>query len=93
MTTRISKQVKAIADAHINAKANGTFDNPTVSTRDEVIKNLMDGKTFEEVLHQIEIRFCSITSILMSNKFDYQSQAYKRNVYNGFKTLLQGGGR
>ena len=91
MTKRISKQVKAIADAHIEAKANGTFDNPSVSTREEVIKALRDGKTFEQVLHQVEVRFCSVTSIILSGTFDYKSNGYRSGVYRGFKTLLQGG--
>jgi len=93
MKKRISKQVKAIADAHIQAKSNGTFDNPSVSTRDEVINVLLEGKTIEQVLRQIEVRFCSITSIILSGTFDYKSNAYKSGVYKGFKTLLQGGAR
>lgn len=93
MTQRISKQVKAIADAHIAAKANGTFDNPHVSTREQVIQALFEGKTFEEVLRQVETRFCSITTLLLQGTFDYTTQAYKRDVYRGFKTLLQGGAR
>lgn len=92
MKKRISKQVKAIADAHIQAKANGTFDNPSVSTRDEVINALLEGKTVEQVLRQIEVRFCSITSIILSGTFDYKSNAYRSGVYKGFKTLLQEGG-
>jgi hypothetical protein len=88
MKTRISKQAKAIADAHIQARINNIFDNPSVITRQDVINSLIEGKTFESVLHQIELRFCSITSIVLSRTFSYKSNAYKSGVYKGFKILI-----
>lgn len=86
---RITPQIKAIADAHIEARKTGQFDNPRVTTAREVFAQLRAGKTFEEVIKQIEIRYCSIGSILMSTQLSYTSQAYKSSVYKGFKTLLQ----
>jgi hypothetical protein len=86
---RITPQVKAIADAHINAKQSGQFDNVNVTNKEEVLQALREGKTFSEVLKQIEIRFCSITSILMNNHLDYTSKSYRTSVYKGFKSLLQ----
>jgi hypothetical protein len=85
---KISKQTKAIADAHIEARISGTFDNPPVSTRDEVIEALKSGKTIDAVLDQIEIKFTSITAILLSRKLFHQSKNYKAGVYKGFKILL-----
>jgi hypothetical protein len=85
---RISKQTKAIADAHIQARISGTFDNPEVTTREDVIEALRDGKTIEGVLDQIEIKFTSITAILLSRKLFHQSKNYKAGVYKGFKILL-----
>ena len=86
---RITPQVKAIADAHIQARQSGKFDNPTVRTREELFEKLSSGQTFEEVLRQIEVRFASIGSILMSTTMLYVSQSYKSAVYKGFKALLQ----
>jgi len=95
MTKRISTKVKAIADAHLEAKLRGSFDDPRVTTRDEVIASLLAGKTFSEVLSQIEIRFCSITSIMLASNvlrlngdIGYLSANYKKDVYRGFKALL-----
>lgn len=85
---RITPQAKAIADAHIRAKQTGQFDNLPVTTKEEVMQALRDGKTFSEVLNQIEMRYCSITSLLMSSHFDYTSQSYKASIYKGFKSLL-----
>jgi hypothetical protein len=85
---RISKHAKAVADAHIQARLAGTFDNPPVTTRQEVIDALNDGKTFEAVLDQIETRFTSITAIILSRQLFHQSKNYKAGVYKGFKILL-----
>ena len=85
---KISKQTKAIADAHIQARLSGTFDNPAVTTREDVIKALRDGKTIDWVLDQIETKFTSITAIILSRKLFHQSKNYKAGVYKGFKILL-----
>lgn len=85
---RITPQVKAIADAHIRAKAIQIWDNPTCTNAEDVFKFLEDGKTIKEVMLEIEIRYVSITSCLMSNMMDYQTDAYKKAVYKGFKALF-----
>lgn len=86
---RITPQVKAIAEAHLKAKIDGKFDNPIVTTKDEVIEALLQGKTFSEVLNQIELRYVSITSNLYARLLDYNTDAYRKGVYKGFKSLLQ----
>jgi hypothetical protein len=86
---RITKETKAIADAHIAAKKAGKFDNPASTTKEEVIAALRAGKTFSEVMRQIEIRFCSVTSLIMASALDHETQAYRNQVYKGFKTILQ----
>ena len=86
---RITKETKRIADAHIEARLNGTFDDPQVSTKDELIQALRDGKTFSGLLDQIEIKFTSITSILLSRQLFHQSKSYTNGVYKGFKIILQ----
>ena len=85
---RITPQIKAIADAHIEARKTNKFDNPRVTTAGEVFAELKAGKTFEEVIRQIEIRYCSIGSILLSTQLSYTSQAYRSSVYKGFKSLF-----
>jgi hypothetical protein len=84
---RISKETKAIADAHIRARSTGTFDNPRVNSKDELLAALKDGKTFEQVLEEIEYRFCGVGQILISRHFT-PSQNYKAGIYKGFKTIL-----
>lgn len=85
---RITQQVKAIADAHIEARKTGKFDNPKVSTAMEVFRELRMGKTFEEVMREIEVRYCSIGSILMSTQLNHTSKSYRDAVYKGFKILF-----
>jgi len=85
---KITPQIKAIADAHIHARMTDAFDNPVVLTHKEVIDALLDGKTLEMVMHQVEVRFCTITSTLMARQLHHMTDTYKRAVYKGFKTLL-----
>ena len=85
---QITPQVKAIAEAHINAKKIGKFDNPMVKTKEELLAQLKDGKTFSEVVREIEIRYVSITSNLMSSQLGHVSNAYVKGMYKGFKILL-----
>ena len=87
---RISTTAKAIADNYIKARQNNTFTPVTtpLKTKDEIIQGILQGAVYEDVIHQIEIRFCSVTSILMQGQFNYTSNAYKSGVYKGFKALL-----
>jgi hypothetical protein len=86
--SRITKKVKAIADAHIEAKIKGDFDNPYVSTKAELIKALEGGKTFRSLLDNIEARHCTITSMLLSATALGVSHSYKKGVYAGFKEVF-----
>ena len=88
-TTRITPQVKAIADAHITARLTNSFDNPNANSNAELLSALMDGKTHEKVLDQIELRFCSITSILLGRQLGVACDSYRKSVYKGFKLILQ----
>lgn len=85
---RISKQAKAIADAHLQAQLIGKFDDPHVTSSKEVIAQLKAGKTFSELIRLIEIRDISIFSIVASTLMKHQSIAYKKAVYNQFKKLI-----
>lgn len=85
---RITKKVKAIADAHIEAKLKGEFDNPYVATKQDLIKELEDGKTFRSLLDNIEARHCTITSMLLSATALGVSKSYTKGVYDGFKEVF-----
>jgi hypothetical protein len=85
---RITKQTKAIADAHIAARLSGKFDNPRCKTQEEVISSLRDGKTFEAVLNKIEFKHTHMTPIVLSRIFQNESKAYVSGVYKGFRILL-----
>lgn len=86
---RITKETKQIADAHIKARLDSTFDDIEVRTKEELIQALREGKTFSALLEHIEMKFTSITSILMSRRLFHQSKNYTDGVYKGFKILLQ----
>lgn len=90
-TKRITPEIKLIADAHIRAKITGIFDDPLVSNKAELIKALNEGKTFSALLDTIEIRFCSIGTLLLASGTILQqhiSNSYRSGIYKGFKTLL-----
>lgn len=92
MSKRITPEIKLIADAHIRAKINGNFDDPSVSNKAELIKALYEGKTFSQLLDTIEIRFCSVGTLLLASGTildQHISNNYKAGIYKGFKTLLQ----
>lgn len=86
---RISKEVKAIADAHILARKNKSFNPVMIKTKADLITALNNGHTFEKVMDTIEARFCSVTSIMINSIFLHDSKAYIAGVYKGFKLLLQ----
>ena len=77
-----------IVSAHIDARVSNKFDDPSVSTKEEIVSLLMDGKTFSAVMDQIEVRFCTITSLIMARAMDHRTDAYRRQVRKGFKSLL-----
>jgi hypothetical protein len=85
---RITQRTKAIADAHIDAKKIGKFDDPMVKTKQELFAQLLSGKTFSGVVKEIEVRYVSITSNLMSSQLGHVSDAYVKGMYKGFKILL-----
>jgi hypothetical protein len=85
---RITKQVKAIADAHINAKVSGQWNPTSIKNADDLREAVTNGHTFPQLLEEIEIRYVSITSLLMSSQLDYLSSSYRQGIYKGFKTLF-----
>jgi hypothetical protein len=85
---RISKQVKAIADAHIEAKITGKFLEQRVTNKAELLQSIVDGYTYKQLLDLVEINYVSITSQMMSSVVGHITDAYKKQVYKGFKEIL-----
>jgi hypothetical protein len=86
---RISKQVKAIADAHIEAKMTGKFLEQHVTNKDELLQSIVDGYTYKQLLDLVEINYVTITSQLTSTLLVHVSDSYKKQVYKGFKEILK----
>lgn len=85
---RITPEIKAIADAHINAKRINEFDDVPVTSPEELLDRLRDGKTFSNLLHYIETKYVSVTSLILAGAFNHETDTYKRGVYRGFKQLF-----
>jgi hypothetical protein len=85
---RISKKVKAIADAHIEAKITGKFLEQHVTNKAELLQSIVDGYTYKQLLDLVEINYVSITSQMMSSVVGHITDAYKKQVYKGFKEIL-----
>jgi hypothetical protein len=86
---KITNETKMIADAHLLAKETGLFTDPVISNRDELIQALKQGQTFSKLMNEIEIRFVSVTSLIVALNLKHNTEAYKKGIYKGFKTLLQ----
>ena len=86
---KITNETKMIADAHLLAKETGLFNDPVISNRDELIQALKQGQTFSKLMNEIEIRFVSVTSLMVAHNLKHNTEAYKKGIYKGFKTLLQ----
>lgn len=85
---RISKQVKAIADAHIEAKITGKFLEQHVTNKDELLKSIVDGYTYKQLLDLVEVNYVTITSQMLVH-VGYVPDSYKKQVYKGFKEILK----
>jgi hypothetical protein len=86
---RISKKVKAIADAHIEAKITGKFLEQHVTNKDELLQSIVDGYTYKQLLDLVEVNYVTITSMMMSSLIGHVSDSYKKQVYKGFKEILK----
>ena len=86
---RISKKVKAIADAHIEAKITGKFVGQPVTNKDELLDSIVNGYTYKQLLYLVEVNYVSTTSQLLSSLVGHVTDAYKKQVYKGFKEILK----
>ena len=87
---RATKLQLQIINAHLEAKAKNQFSDPPISTRESIKEALLKGETIRFLYEEIEIRYCSIGSIILSNPgtFNHMSQNYKAEIRKGFKILL-----
>ncbi len=85
---RISKELKAIADAHMEAKMSGNWNPAQVETMQELADAMKKGHTFETVFDNIEISYCSITSLIAAGVIGHNSKAYRDGVYKGFRVIM-----
>lgn len=85
---RISKQVKAIADAHIEAKMIGRWIGQDVKNKEELLQSLLIGCTYKQLLDLVEINYVTITSQMLVH-VGYVPDSYKKQVYKGFKEILK----
>jgi hypothetical protein len=85
------KEIIAIADAHIKARNAGNFTHPRTvkfTSKKELFEAFKRGETVETALDEIEIRFCTITSIMLAGVLGHTSQKYRTNVRKAFKKLI-----
>jgi hypothetical protein len=78
-------------NAHLKAKSEGKFSDPALDGSWAGIKEaLLRGETIRILYEEIEIRYCSITSIILSNPatFSHMSQNYKADIRKGFRIFL-----
>lgn len=87
---RITKQQKAIADAHIAAYTANKYDDPALDGSKEQLKTvLLAGKTVRYLMETVVSRLPITTQLLAKPElFGHQSQAFKSGVYQHFKTAL-----
>jgi hypothetical protein len=87
--SRISKRVKAIADAHIEAKSNDTFVGQDVKNEAELLQSIVDGYTYKQLLALVELHYVTIHTKLFIECYGYAPDSYKKQVYKGFKEILK----
>lgn len=87
---RLTKLQARIVKAHIEAKINDKWSIINVCTLGEIKDGLTRGKTFKALYDEIEIRYCSVGSIILSNPatFGHMSHSYKTGISKGFKWVF-----
>jgi hypothetical protein len=53
-----------------------------------LLQSIVDGYTYKQLLDLVEINYVSITSQMMSSVVGHVTDAYKKQVYKGFKEIL-----
>ena len=84
---RISKELKAIADRHVQAKAENKWNTKAVSTVQELAQAMKDGHTYPLVLDNVEITYCPIGTLLGEALLGVKSKTYMASIYRGFRLI------
>jgi hypothetical protein len=58
------------------------------TSKKELFEAFKRGETVEAALDEIEIRFCTITSIMLAGVLGHTSTVYRTKVRKAFRTLL-----
>ena len=88
---RVTKRQAEIIKAHLDAKVSGKWNSREIKTAEDFKAAMEAGETNQAIFEELEIRCCSITSIILaSSKLNmrYLSNAYKAEITKGFKKLL-----
>ena len=85
---RATKRQNEIIQAHFEARRTMNFKCRTITSVEDLIEALKAGETCEALFAEIEIRYATIGSILISQTFDHWSESYKRSIRKGFITFL-----
>lgn len=85
---QVTENTKIVADKHIAAKLNNSFDDIEVKNMDEVLLYIAHGKTFSKLMNYVESKNSSIGSSLLSGVFNYNSDNYKNSIYKGFQQFF-----
>jgi len=86
-----TKTQKAIVDAYLAAKFSGKWDEDcAIKTPADLRKALVEGKVNKTVMEEIELRFTSITSMILASNtmFNHLSNSYKAGIRQGFRILF-----
>lgn len=89
--SRITASEKNIAERYIQARKTGEWDTmgSYFSKKDLLRAVREEGKTYKEVMDEIEARYCTVFSILASTTLQHTSQDYRAGIYKGFKNFLR----
>lgn len=88
---RITSTEKKIAERYIQARKTGVWDKMgAYFSREDLLRSIKeDGKNYQEVMDEIEARYCTVFSVLASNTTQFTSKDYRAGIYKGFKNLLK----
>jgi hypothetical protein len=86
--TRITKLQKETMLRHLEAYKQDKFDLERVNNVEEMKQAIRDGKTIRSLHENIEARFCSVGSAVMSRLMQHESKSYVRDLSKGYKEVM-----
>jgi transcriptional regulator NrdR family protein len=86
--SRITKFQKETMLRHIEASKQDKFDLEKTDSIIDVQRALSDGKTIRSIHENIEARYCSVGSAVMSRLMQHESKSYIRDLSKGYKEFM-----